>query len=93
MPKKIPIGLLHIETDWDFGIKLRNELYADYEETIKIYSIKELKNLEYTGPFGAPVSEQTKLWEVKEAISAILNEPKKHFSNLGGNRGANWSPL
>ena len=93
MNEKTLIGLLNIETDWDFGVKIRNQDYIGHKETIKIYSVDELEKLEYLGPFGAPASEHTKLWEIKEAIAAILKEPTKRFCNTGGNRGADWFPI
>jgi len=86
------IGILYIETDWDCGVKIAGVDYCDSKNTIPIYSIEDIKNAVFLGPFGSPLSSNTKLWEIKEAFACIIASPDTHFSNIGGNRGAEWCP-
>lgn len=92
-PKQDVIGILQVETDWDFGIVFNGETYAENEFALNVRSLDELRNISYLGSFGSPLSEDTKNDEVKYAIEQILKNPTEHFSNLGGNRGASWFPI
>jgi hypothetical protein len=90
--KKDPIGYLHVVTDWDFGLIVKGKKYMDFSFIIPITDLEELKWIEYLGPFGAPRKEGDKTGEIEYAIKNILKNPNQHFSNLGGNRGAEWCP-
>lgn len=83
--------LLEFETDFDFSVKFRDKLYADTEFSIGINDVKELDELEFLGPFGAPANGVYNcIWD---GIQAIRSNPDEVFSNLGGNRGVAWHPI
>ena len=92
-PKQDVIGILQVETDWDFGIVFDGETYAENEFALNVRSLDELRNISYLGSFGSPLSEDSKITEIEYAIEQILKNPTEHFSNLGGNRGASWFPI
>jgi len=85
--------LLNIETDWDFAIKFRGEIFSEYEIDITLDSVEELDEIELLGPFATPLSEDTKVWEFNQAMEAIKANPDQSFCNQGGNRGVDWTPL
>lgn len=87
------IGLLTIDTDWDFGIVVNGENFCNSNFSIAIDSIEQLENIQYLGAFGTPLASDTKLWEVKNGIARILANPKESFSQLGGNRGVRWQAV
>lgn len=86
------IGILNIKTDWDFSLGINGIIYDGNEETVVINSIDDIKNVKLLGPFGSP-EYPFHDDEIKEALEAIINNPKQEFSNLGGNRGASWTPF
>lgn len=86
------IGLLVVKTDWDYGVVIGGVAYADNSNSIPIESLDQLKNITFLGPFGARVTENAKLWEIKSALESILANPEEPFGNTGGNRGAEWHP-
>lgn len=86
------IGFLVVETDWDFGVIINGKRYADYEQTIPISDLQHLRDIEYLGPAGRPLSSDTKLGEIKRGLEEILKNPEEGFNNTGGNRGVRWLP-
>lgn len=81
---------LNVETDWDFTLEFKGELYSDNEITLLLSDVSELDQIKLQGPFGAP-HEPEKRWEWDEAMEAIKANPEKGFSNQGGNRGVSWT--
>lgn len=86
------LGTLNVETDWDFGILFNGESFSDFKFDLQIESLDQLKNLEFLGAFGGPLTEDTNLWEIQEGIAEILKNPHVEFNNQGGNRGIHWVP-
>ena len=84
--------LLTVETDHDFSLRYRGELFANYEIVLKMESVKDLDDIILQGPFGVP-SLPEKRFEFDEAMKAIRENPELEFSNLGGNRGVEWIPI
>jgi hypothetical protein len=84
------IGLLTVQTDDDFSIKYKGELYSSYEFTIRITDIKELDKMIICGPYGSPRSDNTKCWEFESGIQRIKENPNEEFDTTGGNRGVHW---
>jgi hypothetical protein len=85
------VYLLTVETDFDFSFTYRGKLMADYRIVLQMESVTDLDNIVLQGPFGAPGLPE-KSWEFDEAMAAIRKNPDEEFSNLGGNRGVEWSP-
>lgn len=86
------LGILAVETDWDFSIELDGKVYSDMDEAIPIESIEQLNRIVIIGPFGNPAQTNVKDYEIKKALDAIKANPSEYFSNMGGNRGATWYP-
>ena len=88
------IGILTVQTDYDFSIEFKGEVYSDYEFTLEINDIKELSEMTILGPFGNHSrSADTKCWEFESGIQRIKNNPSEEFDTTGGNRGINWMIL
>jgi hypothetical protein len=85
------IGILNVQTDDDFSIQYKGELYSSYEFTIKITNIKELDEMIVFGPYGSPRSDKTKCWEFESGIQRIKKNPNEEFDTTGGNRGVHWT--
>ena len=87
------LGILTVQTDWDFSIEFMGEIYSDYEFTLEINDIKELNEMIILGPFGTPKSSDTKCWEFESGIKRIQENPQEEFDTTGGNRGVCWTYL
>lgn len=87
------IGILNVETDWDFGFILNEVAYVGNEERVYVRSVEDLKNIQFLGPFGSPFEEDVKICEFQYALSRIIDCPDIEFNNLSGNRGVHWIPL
>lgn len=88
--RKDHVGILAVETDWDFGMVIAGQTYADSEFSVVIHHLDELREATLLGPFGSPEGGKTE--EIEEALQRILTRPEEPFSTLGGNRGARWTP-
>lgn len=89
MPDPPELGILIVETDFDFTLKLDNN---SCEDEIYIDTIQQLKNLEFCGPWGTPLTANTKISPVREQLAKVIANPYEPFYGLGGNRGIEWKP-
>lgn len=84
-------GKLTFETDWDFSILYKGELFADYDFSIYVFSVEDFDGIIFLGPHGSgPASG--KFSEVKEMLQEIRANPSEPRCFLGGNRGVEWEP-
>jgi hypothetical protein len=82
-------GKLIFETDWDFSILYKGELYTSYDFDIYIESENDFDEIIFLGPYGSgPASG--KFSEVEEMIQKIRENPSENRCFLGGNRGVEW---
>lgn len=84
-------GKLIFETDWDFSIEYKGEIYTSYDFEIYIESAQDFDKINFLGPWGSgPASGKfSEVEEMLQKIRANLEEPKCF---LGGNRGVEWIP-
>ena len=89
---RYPPGLLEIDTDYDFGIEFKGNTYAD--DIVLMISPDEFDDLKLLGPFCAEVTDTSNLKcaEYTNAMECIKANPDKYYSNMGGNRGVEWTP-
>lgn len=84
-------GKLTFETDYDFSILYKGELYTDYDFSIYIFSMEDFDEITFLGPWGSgPTSG--KFSEVQEMLQEIRANPSEPRCFLGGNRGVEWEP-
>lgn len=89
--KQIMHGKLSFETDWDFSILYKGEIYSDYDFDIYINSAQDFDSIVFLGPWGSgPASG--KFSEVEEMLQKIRANPSEPKCFLGGNRGVEWTP-
>ena len=82
-------GKLTFQTDWDFSILYKDELYSSYDFDIYIESENDFDEIIFLGPYGSgPASG--KFSEVEEMIQKIRENPSENRCFLGGNRGVEW---
>ena len=84
---------LYVETDYDFSIMHKGELYCDHSFEIVLESVKELDDIEVLGPYGEKLTSSTKCFEYLEAVGRIKNFPDEPLDNTGGKRGVTWTPI
>ena len=63
--------LLIIETDYDFDVKFRGEFIND---GLLFNTVAELKELEITGPYGSPRTENTKCQDFEQWIQEAIDD-------------------
>lgn len=86
-------GRIYFETDFDFAVKFKGEIYSSHEFDFYINSFEEFKSIQFLGPFGSGEPKNySNCCHVQDAMEAIKQNPTEHFSNLGGNRGVMWAP-
>ncbi len=82
-------GKLTFQTDWDFSILYKDELYSSYDFDIYIENEDDFDEIIFLGPYGSgPASG--KFSEVEEMIQKIRENPSEDRCFLGGNRGVEW---
>ena len=82
-------GKLTFETDWDFSILYKGELFADYDFSIYVFSVEDFDSIEFRGPYG---SGNGKYSYVKEMLQEIRANPSEPRDFTGGNTGVIWEP-
>ena len=86
-------GRIYFETDFDFAVKFKGEIYSSHEFDFYINSFEEFKSIQFLGPFGSGEPKNySNCCHVQDAMDTIKQNPAEHFSNLGGNRGVMWVP-
>lgn len=91
--KMSSIGILYVETDWDFAFKIAGKVYASNEQDVIVNNIQDLKDIEYLGPWGDTWDNKVKDYELREGVEKIIKSPNEHHVMLGGNRGFEWTPF
>lgn len=84
-------GKLTFETDYDFSILYKGELYANMDFSIYILSDEDFDEIIFKGPFGA-TSYGAKYSEVVDMLQEIRANPSEPRYFTGGNRGVVWEP-
>lgn len=83
-------GKLTFETDWDFSILYKGEIYSSYDFSIYVFSLEDFDSIEFRGPWGT--NSDGKFSEVQEMLQEIRANPSEPKCFLGGNRGVEWEP-
>ena len=82
-----------IETDLDFSLVFKGEEFVHQYIELVLESVDELDLIELRGPFLTDRTPDLKVYEFEEAVKAIKKNPDEYFSNTGGNRVVEWTPL
>jgi hypothetical protein len=82
----------YIETDNDFSLEFKGELHAGCGITLHLDDVKQLDEIKLLGPFGTPLSENSKTGEYLYGVGLIKAAPEEQLCTLGGNRGVHWIP-
>ena len=83
-------GKLTFETDYDFSILYKGELYANMDFSIYILSGEDFDEITFGGPFGSHYGG--KYSEVVDMLQEIRANPSEPRDFTGGNRGVIWEP-
>jgi len=82
-------GKLTFETDDDFSILYKGELYTSYDFSIYIENEDDFDEIIFLGPYGSS-PKSGKFSEVEEMIQKIRENTSEDRCFLGGNRGVEW---
>lgn len=85
-------GRIYFETDWDFAVKFKGEIYSGHEFDFYINSYEEFESIEFIDYTNSGPKLCCPCCHVQEGLDSIEQNPAEHFSNLGGNRGVMWAP-
>ena len=81
-----------IETDNDFAVRIDGEVYIDRVICLVFDDPDDLNDIEVLGAWGSGRTDCTKCYEFEAGLEQIKSNPGEDFSNLGGNRGVEWTP-